>query len=411
MRKKIVIFICLSLWITHGNAELASQNEELNQVRSDIDAVKKKMQQITLQENKLNDQLADIEYRYGETAALLRDIKKKVEQKHKKLTTIQQDKESYRNQIARLSKELSGHVKAAYAIGQQEKLKLILNQENQALSGRMMVYHGYLNKIRLQRLAEIKESVRRLNQLTREQEKETELLESDLEQKKQEQNALDEFRVQRSQLLDRLADDFSSQEQRLNHLIESENKLEDLIGNLQAEEDKAPETSWTEVLTDPFDNQDASSDSGELSAKDELPVADVEFSSLKGKLPWPVKGKVTNNAGSGWLESMRDGVLIDAGEGAEIHAVTDGKVVYSEWLRGYGLLMIIDHGNGYMTLYAFNQSLYKKVGDRVRTGDVIASVGQSGGRSRSGLYFGIRQNGKPVDPVQWCSKLSRDQIG
>jgi len=310
-----------------------------------------------------------------------------------------------------LSKELSGYVKAAYAIGQQEKLKLILNQENPALSGRMMAYHGYWNKIRLQRLAEIKESVKRLNQLTEEQEKETELLESDLEQKKQEQNALDEFRVQRSRLLDRLADDFSSQEQQLNQLIESENKLEDLIGNLQAEEDKVPETSWTEVLTDPFDNREASSDGGELSTEEELPVAEVAFSSLKGKLPWPVKGRITTSTGSGQLESMRDGVLIDAGEGAEIRAVTAGKVVYSEWLRGYGLLMIIDHGNGYMTLYAFNQSLYKKVGDRVRTGDVIASVGQSGGRSRSGLYFGIRQNGKPVDPVQWCSKLSRDQTG
>ncbi|WP_020562481.1 murein hydrolase activator EnvC family protein [Methylosarcina fibrata] len=411
MRKKIVISVCLLLWITDGNAEFSSQNEELNQVRSDIDAVKKKMQQITLQENKLNDQLADIEYHYGETAALLRDIKKKVEQKHKKLNSIQQDKESYRNQITRLSKELSGHVKAAYAIGQQEKLKLILNQENPALSGRMMAYHGYWNKIRLQRLAEIKESVKRLNQLTEEQEKETELLESDLEQKKQEQNALDEFRVQRSRLLDRLADDFSSQEQQLNQLIESENKLEDLIGNLQAEEDKVPETSWTEVLTDPFDNREASSDGGELSTEEELPVAEVAFSSLKGKLPWPVKGRITTSTGSGQLESMRDGVLIDAGEGAEIRAVTAGKVVYSEWLRGYGLLMIIDHGNGYMTLYAFNQSLYKKVGDRVRTGDVIASVGQSGGRSRSGLYFGIRQNGKPVDPVQWCSKLSRDQTG
>lgn len=411
MRKKIVISVCLLLWITDGNAEFSSQNEELNQVRSDIDAVKKKMQQITLQENKLNDQLADIEYHYGETAALLRDIKKKVEQKHKKLNSIQQDKESYRNQITRLSKELSGYVKAAYAIGQQEKLKLILNQENPALSGRMMAYHGYWNKIRLQRLAEIKESVKRLNQLTEEQEKETELLESDLEQKKQEQNALDEFRVQRSRLLDRLADDFSSQEQQLNQLIESENKLEDLIGNLQAEEDKVPETSWTEVLTDPFDNREASSDGGELSTEEELPVAEVAFSSLKGKLPWPVKGRITTSTGSGQLESMRDGVLIDAGEGAEIRAVTAGKVVYSEWLRGYGLLMIIDHGNGYMTLYAFNQSLYKKVGDRVRTGDVIASVGQSGGRSRSGLYFGIRQNGKPVDPVQWCSKLSRDQTG
>jgi septal ring factor EnvC (AmiA/AmiB activator) len=411
MRKKIVIYICLSLWVAHCNAELSQQNQELNQVRSDIDAVKKKMQQITLQENKLNDQLADIENRYGETAALLKDIKKKVEQKHKKLNAIKQDREGYRNQIARLSRELSGHIKAAYAIGQQEKLKLILNQENPALSARMMVYHGYLNKIRLKKLAEIEDSARRLNHLNQEQEKEAALLENDLEQKKQEQNALDEFRAQRNQLLDQLADDFSSQEQHLSHLIESENKLEDLIDNLQDEEDKTPEAGGTEMMTDSSESREDSSKSGEFLAKDESPVENVEFSALKGQLPWPVKGKIRANTSGGQLESMRDGVLIDAGEGTDIHAVTAGKVVYSEWLRGYGLLMIIDHGNGYMTLYAFNQSLYKKVGDRVQTGDIIASVGQSGGRSRSGLYFGIRQNGKPVDPIQWCLKLSRDQMG
>ncbi|MGZ8880692.1 MAG: murein hydrolase activator EnvC family protein [Methylosarcina sp.] len=411
MRKKIAICICLLLWVTYSNAELSPKNEELNQVRSDIDSVKKKMQQITLQENKLNDQLADIENRYGETASLLRDIKKKVEQKHRKLSSIQQDMEGYRIQIARLSKDLSGHIKAAYAIGQQEKLKLILNQQNPALSGRMMVYHGYLNKIRLKRLAEIENSVKGLNRLSQEQQKEAELLENDLEQKKLEQNALDEFRVQRNKLLDQLADDFSSQEQQLSLLIESENKLEDLIDNLQDDEGKAPDSGQSEVQTDSTDIKEETSNSEGLFTPDESSMAEVDFFALKGKLPWPVKGKITTNDNTGQLESMRDGVLIDAGEGTEIHAVTDGKVVYSEWLRGYGLLMIIDHGKGYMTLYAFNQSLYKKAGDRVRAGDIIASVGQSGGRSRSGLYFGIRQNGKPVDPVQWCSKLSRNQMG
>ncbi|MGZ8199442.1 MAG: murein hydrolase activator EnvC family protein [Methylosarcina sp.] len=275
----------------------------------------------------------------------------------------------------------------------------------------MMVYHGYLNKIRLKRLAEIENSVKGLNRLSQEQQKEAELLENDLEQKKLEQNALDEFRVQRNKLLDQLADDFSSQEQQLSLLIESENKLEDLIDNLQDDEGKAPDSGQSEVQTDSTDIKEETSNSEGLFTPDESSMADVDFFALKGKLPWPVKGKITTNDNTGQLESMRDGVLIDAGEGTEIHAVTDGKVVYSEWLRGYGLLMIIDHGKGYMTLYAFNQSLYKKAGDRVRAGDIIASVGQSGGRSRSGLYFGIRQNGKPVDPVQWCSKLSRNQMG
>jgi septal ring factor EnvC (AmiA/AmiB activator) len=132
-----------------------------------------------------------------------------------------------------------------------------------------------------------------------------------------------------------------------------------------------------------------------------------DFSSLKGQLPWPVKGRLTNKFGSAraeGAESIWDGVLINAGEGTEIRAVTSGKVVFSDWLRGYGLLIIIDHGKGYMTLYAFNQSLYRQVGEWVDVGEVIASVGQSGGRSHSGLYFGIRNKGKPVDPLEWCRK-------
>jgi septal ring factor EnvC (AmiA/AmiB activator) len=130
----------------------------------------------------------------------------------------------------------------------------------------------------------------------------------------------------------------------------------------------------------------------------------TDFSTLKGKLPWPVRGRLAQRFGSSRAEGKWDGVLINANEGMEIKAVTRGKIVYAEWLRGYGLLTIIDHGQGYMTIYAFNQSLYKRMGDSVEAGDVIASVGQSGGRTQAGLYFGIRNKGVPVDPLEWCQK-------
>jgi septal ring factor EnvC (AmiA/AmiB activator) len=134
------------------------------------------------------------------------------------------------------------------------------------------------------------------------------------------------------------------------------------------------------------------------------PELKADFSTLKGSLPWPVRGRLAQKFGSPRTEGVWDGVLIDAPEGMEIKAVTQGKVVYAEWMRGYGLLIIVDHGHGYMTLYAFNQSLYKKMGDTVEAGDVIASVGQSGGRSQSGLYFGIRKKGVPIDPLEWCRR-------
>ncbi|MCK5122394.1 MAG: peptidoglycan DD-metalloendopeptidase family protein, partial [Methylococcales bacterium] len=136
-----------------------------------------------------------------------------------------------------------------------------------------------------------------------------------------------------------------------------------------------------------------------------------EFAKLKVKLPWPVKGRLVKKFGAHRSGSRWDGVLIQAKEGANIKVVTRGRVVYADWLRGYGLLTIIDHGKGYMTLYAFNQSLYKSVGDWVDAGAVIATVGQSGGQSSAGLYFGVRRKGKPVDPVKWCRKVRRGKVG
>lgn len=413
MIRKLAVCILLSQLVTNCSAEVSTQNEELNQVRSDIDAVKNKMQHIMQQKNNLNDQLADIENQYGETAALLRTLRKKVEKKRENINEIRLKIRENRDQIEKHGKELAGQIRAAYAMGQQEKLKLLLNQQDPALSSRMMIYYGYFNKIRLKKMAEIEAYINQLDQLKLQQNNETERLEYDLEKKKLEQAALDNLKSKRNKLLDQLTNDFSSNEQQLSQLIESENKLKNLIDTLR-DKDESTFSSWieqNETFSEPKEDSTGLAENSFNSTGNSTKEADIDFSALKGKLPWPVKGKLAKHTGNVDVEAIRDGVLIDASEGAEIHAVTKGKVVYSEWLRGYGLLMIIDHGKGYMTLYAFNQSLYKRAGDWVQTGDVVASVGQSGGRTHSGLYFGIRKNGKPVDPLEWCPKPDRDRTG
>jgi septal ring factor EnvC (AmiA/AmiB activator) len=299
-------------------------------------------------------------------------------------------------------------MKAAYAMGKKEQLKLLLNQQDPALSSRMLVYYDYLNKARLTKLANISESMQHLDRLGKQQQHETELLEKSLEQKKSEQLAVDDVKKRRAKLLAQLKSDFSSNEQQIIHLRESENKLRNLVSSLQRSTNNLSfEVEQTKKL---HKNAEVSSDepSKDLpETKDDFSKLKGDFSSLKGQLPWPVKGRLTNKFGSARAESTEsiwDGVLIDASEGTEIRAITSGKVVFSDWLRGYGLLTIIDHGKGYMTLYAFNQSLYRQVGEWVDAGEVVASVGQSGGRSHPGLYFGIRNNGKPVDPLEWCRK-------
>ena len=390
MREKLVFSFLLLVLVSNGRAEDLQTSNELNQIESDINVVKQDMQRLSLQKDSLQNLLADIEKRYGETAASLKTLQAQIEQKRQSLDKIRQEMQIYQTEIDKLSKELAGQIRSAYAMGQKDKLKLMLNQQDPALSSRMMVYYDYLNKVRLSRLADMDASVQHLDQLDKQKQVETELLEQNLEQKKSEQIALDEARKQRNELLAKINNDFSSNEQQLNQLQISENRLKSLMASMPiTEEELAVDAEQANELSTSMEN------SLELKA---------DFPELKGKLPWPVKGRLAQRFGSPRSEGIWDGVLIDASEGMEVQAVTRGKVVYAEWLRGYGLLIILDHGQGYMSLYAFNQSLYKQIGESVEAGDIIASVGQSGGRTQSGLYFGIRKKGVPIDPLEWCRK-------
>ncbi|MCX7096052.1 MAG: peptidoglycan DD-metalloendopeptidase family protein [Methylobacter sp.] len=408
MRKKLFFCFLLTALIQESGAEILGRNDELNEVQSGIKAADQNMQHLQLQKNTLNTQLGEVEKLYGKTVALLRTLQNQVEQKRRDLSKIRQEVAKSQNQIAEQNKELAGQMKAAYAMGQKEKLKLLLNQQDPALSSRMLVYYDYLNKARLTKLAGISESIKHLDRLSKQQQQETELLEKDLEKRKAEQTAVNNVRKRRTELLAQLKRDVFSNEQQVIHLRESENKLKNLVSSLQRSTDDL--TFEAEQSKRLHTNAEASSEPDKDlpgGAGDDFAKLKGDFSALRGQLPWPVKGRLANKFGSARAESTEsiwDGVLIDAKEGTEIRAITSGKVTFSDWLRGYGLLIIIDHGKGYMSLYAFNQSLYRQVGDWVDVGDVIASVGQSGGRSHAGLYFGIRNNGRPIDPQEWCRK-------
>lgn len=378
----------LGISVSGGNANVAEKNRELGEVQSNINAVQQDMQRIQLEQKTLNIQLAEIEKSYGKTAALLKKLKQQIERQRLKLTHIGQEGHALQNQIANQREELAGQIKAAYAMGQKEKLKLLLNQRDPALASRMMIYYKYLNSARLAKLIDIEESLKHLSRLDKQKQDESRFLEQTLQQKEAEQSILDKAKFQRQELLTHLNKDLYATEQQLRQLNESETRLKSLIASLQLTPDNSELTVKQENELSPLKNDES--------------WQREDFPQLKGKLPWPVSGKLAKKFGSARAEGNWDGVLIDALEGTEIHAVTTGEVVYAEWLRGYGMLMIIDHGKGYMTLYAFNQSLYKQVGEKVEAGEIIASVGQSGGRSQPGLYFGIRKQGKPVDPLEWC---------
>jgi murein hydrolase activator len=355
-----------------------------------LEAVDPQAEGLQQQKEQILGLLAQVDERYGDVSASLKKLAAQIASSNQALDKIRDEIAAYQEQTDKLNGELAGQVKAAYAMGQQDKLKLMINQQDPALSSRMMVYYEYINRTRLGKLAKLQQAVNKLDQLDLQKKTETDALEQHLGKKKAEQQALDEARKQRDTLVARLNDEFSSAEEQLSLLKESESKLIGLIGKLEQEEDHEGGEAET-AATD-----------GNGSDNRPFPNLTGRFSTLKGKLPMPVSGKLTGMFDNPAAKDIWKGVVINTQEGTEIRAVAEGKITFADDLEGYGRLIILEHDKKFMTLYAFNQSFYKHKGDWVKAGEVIASVGQSGGRTQPGLYFEIRRNGKPVDPLQWC---------
>lgn len=382
---------CLLLSLFSSPVKSEGSVEGLSSEEAAVEPGTPRALELQQQKDELLGLLAQVDERYGDVSASLKSIGEQIAGSNQVLDKLRKEIGGHQDQIDKLVAELSGQVKAAYAMGQQDRLKLMLNQQDPALSSRMMVYYDYINKSRLEKLANLQQTVRYLEELDKEKQTETELLEKNLGQKKAEQAALDQVRKERDELIARLNGGFSSEEDQLSLLKESENKLINLIGTLEKETEEGG-----------FEQEAAASAESNKEGQGNFPKLTGDFSSLKGKLPLPVKGKLASMFGSSSPEEIWKGVMINTHEGAEIRAITKGRVVYAGSLKGYGLLTIVEHDKQFMTLYAFNQSLYKHKGDWVEAGDVIATVGQSGGRSKPGLYFEIRKDGKAVDPLLWC---------
>jgi septal ring factor EnvC (AmiA/AmiB activator) len=423
--KSVAVLVAALLFSGIGSVlagpSIVKKSQELTQIQSRIKQVNQNMEQIKTKREALLALLRKIEKQYGTTAGSLRELTLQINQKQQRLKDIRTEMKKRHTELVLQNKELSKQVKASFVMGKKEKLKLLLNQQNPVLASRMMVYYDYLNKTRLKKLANLKNNIATLKKLEQEKRRDSLILEKAVKSHQTEQIDLGKTRKQREQLLAKLNQDYNLKSQQLSQLKDGEKKLQTLIDALEkaaVEQEKldriaitkaklAPKTVAAEHHTEVHLDVDGNpiTVSVENNAVTDLyTVSNKPFAELKGQLPWPVRGTIIKKFGSPRSETSWDGVLISAREGTEIRAVTDGRVVFADWLRGYGLLMIIDHGGGYMTLYAFNQSLYKKLGERVNAGSIIGAVGNSDGREESGLYFGVRSKGKAVDPVLWCRK-------
>ena len=260
-------------------------------------------------------------------------------------------------------------------IGKQEPLKLLLNQRDPAQTGRVLTYYQYFGRARASQIAAINSHIAELATLDAQVAEEEARLAALEDQRKGELSRLQTARERRGRALVSLEAESKNRARELEKLKDQQGGLEKLVRELRR--------ALERIDKFPTDSKDA-------------------FAKLRGKLSWPVSGKLLASFGQTRAGGVKwDGVLLSGAQGSAVRAVYHGRVVYADWLSGLGLLTIIDHGDGYLSLYGHNERLYKEVGERVTAGDTIATVGDTGGRSTPALYFEIRRAGKPVDPRPW----------
>lgn len=292
-----------------------------------------------------------------------------LEQLYQRRSTLEASRKSQQTLIEQ-------QITAAFHLGSEEPIKLLLNQENPAKVSRTLKYYDYFLKARGKKLAHYRDTLNQLQETEHSIATHQQELLDNRDDLKQQQLALTTQQQQRQKVLASLNQQIKASSQALGKLKTERSRLEKILAALQ-----------------------------ENLAKLSLPSSDKPFAAQRGKLPWPVAGRLSKSFGSKRHSHITwDGWLLSAKAGTPVKSIHHGRVVFSDYLRGHGLLMIIDHGDNYMSLYAHNQVLLKETGEWVLTGETIAKVGNTGGKIDYALYFEIRHKGKPSNPKRWLGK-------
>jgi len=360
-----------------SSGELAKIKErELEEVRDRISELKKSMDAGAAERDRLTAELQDLEIAISEQRIRLKEIERQQRYTTNKKEQLDADLAEREAHLDEESDALAAQVRAAYMSGSQEKIRLLLNQRDPATLGRLMAYYRYLNDYRADNIAAVTEQIRELDELRSKIAAEAARLGELASARYAELTRLNGSQEDRGALLATLRKKIQGESQEVERLAAQEEDLTRLIAEL------------TSILSD-------------------YPISSEQpFSDHKGKLTWPVAGTLLHDFGQPRAggKIKWNGVVLAAPRGREIRAIYHGRIAFADWLAGMGLLVIVDHGEGYMTLYGYNETILKNAGDWVAPGDVIATVGDSGGQAQAGLYFELRSGTRPVNPRQWITR-------
>lgn len=380
-----ILTLVLSFWVATGQADEAAveqKNRELEQVRGRITTMESQRQETKTERDTLVEALKQKELLIAETASQLDTIKTALQEKTASLEQLKQRKSVRRADLNAYRRSLAKHMRAIYILHRQDYLKMLLNAEEPAAIGRGLSYHSYYNRLRARRVNIVTLELKGLDNSAQAVQLETEQLRQLQTEQQNKLKDYEQFRRDRQSLVVRLDERIASQEQRLKELYEDERRLEQLIRSLGG-------------IPKPGSKPNSLAEEG-------------TFGQRQGQLTWPAQGQIVQTFGARKKHgAATKGVLIAAPAGTEVHAISDGEVIFADWFRHMGLLVILDHADGYMSLYGHNQLLRVKKGDAVKLGDTIAAMGDSGGNQQSGLYFEIRFQGKAVNPARWCGSKNK----
>lgn len=408
MRFSLLILLALLWPQVAGANEVESKKSELEALKQRLQSLQREFRAAEEHRSEAADELRQSERSISEAVRQLRELEQEQRRANADLTALQEASAATEKRIEQQQANLSEAIRASHQRGQSDALKLMLSGRDPNQTARDLRYLASLSRAQLELIDSLKTDLAKLEDLKTEASKKSAVLAELREARLKEQNKLQSERNEREKLLSKLAAQIKKQRSEIATLKRDEQRMTQLVERLnrlvaeKAAREKAAREKAAKAAKAPA-KPAARPPLGVNTRTPEAFQTDKPFSRLKGSLSLPVKGELMNRFGAPREEGgvSWKGLFIRATQGSVVKAIAAGQVVFSEWLRGFGNLIIVDHGEGYMSLYSNNESLYKQVGDPVQPGDAIASVGNSGGQSDSGLYFEMRHQSRPINPMHW----------
>ena len=395
-----------------------AEKQRLHELRARIDKLKQDLSKSEESRTEVADQLKTSEKAISEVNRALVELGREQGKITEALAGTQKRILATRADVAGQQDLLDRLIRHQYMYGNTDQLRLVLDGQDVSVVERHLQYGGYVSKNRAAMIAKLKTTLVALADLESAAKSKKDALIVNADEQKSAKNVIETERIQRQKVLNRIATDISKSRVEIGRLKRDEDRLTRLVDQLAKALLRKPAEKNRDLSKDKSrDKSRVKNSEDNASSRIRQPgqavesVADASFvgrafKSLQGKLKLPTLGELAARFGTPREDSgvTWKGLFIKSTPGQPVHAVADGNVVYADWLRGYGNLMILDHGNGYLSLYGHNESLLKAVGETVQSGESIASVGSTGGAAESGVYFEMRHDGKPFDPMKWVGK-------